>query len=273
VSEESRASAVWPTRICSFARNAPNGASESANWNRVESGECREPIRQSDRVGDIGAVEMAAFPTEGALMRFRRLLSTAAVLTALSAAGLLGFTSIASAQSDWVTLSVSGSGEQEVPAGSGEDGAKVTGSFQLNTDGELNYTVSVSGNSETITAGHIHRGAKGENGDVVVTLDNDAINDGTSATVEIDPGLAERIINNPENWYLNVHSDSFQPPSGVARGQLTGDPDKPDVINTGTGGQAADDGWAGTSVAVCGALVLLTSGGALFMRRRADRAR
>lgn len=205
-------------------------------------------------------------------MRFRRLLSTAAVLTALSAAGLLGFTSIASAQSDWVTLSVSGSGEQEVPAGSGEDGARVTGSFQLSTDGELNYTITVSGNSETITAGHIHRGAEGENGDVVVELDADAINDGDSATVEIEPDLAERIINNPENWYLNIHSDSFQPPSGVARGQLTGDRKAPKVINTGTGGQAAGNVWVGVAVTACGALVFFASAGALIRsRRRAGR--
>jgi hypothetical protein len=205
-------------------------------------------------------------------MRFRRLLSAAAVLAALSVAGLLGFTSIASAQSDWVTLSASGSGEEEVPAGSGEDGAKVTGSFQINTEGELNYTITVTGNSETITAGHIHRGAKGENGDVVVELDADAINDGTSATVEIDSALAERIINNPGNWYLNVHSESFEPPSGVARGQLTGDPDEPDVINTGTGGQAADQGSVGIAITACGALVLVASGGALVAaRRRAGR--
>jgi len=205
-------------------------------------------------------------------MRFRRLLGSAAVLTALSAAGLLGSTSIASAQSDWVTLSVSGSGEEEVPAGSGEDGARVTGSFQLNTDGELNYTITVTGNSETITAGHIHRGAKGENGDVVVELDADAINDGDSATVEIAPDLAERIINNPGNWYLNIHSESFEPPSGVARGQLTGDPDTPRVINTGTGGQAAQNGWVGIAVTAAGALVFFASAGALIRsRRRAGR--
>ena len=206
-------------------------------------------------------------------MRVRRLLGVGAVLTALSAAGLLGFTSIASAQSEWVTLSASGSGEEEVPAGSGEDGAKVTGSFQINTEGELNYTITVTGNSETINAAHIHRGAKGENGDVVIELDADAINDGKSASVEIERDLAERIIKNPGNWYVNVHSESFEPPSGVARGQLTGDPDKPDVINTGTGGQAANDGWTGTNAAVYGALVLLASGGALIMRRRADQAR
>jgi hypothetical protein len=206
-------------------------------------------------------------------MRVRRLLGVGAVLTALSAAGLLGFTSIASAQSEWVTLSASGSGEEEVPAGSGEDGAKVTGSFQISAEGEFNYTVTVTGNSEEITAGHIHRGAKGENGDVVIELDAEAINDGKSATVEIERDLAERIINNPGNWYVNVHSESFEPPSGVARGQLTGDPDKPDVINTGTGGQAADQWSTGTTVAVCGALALL-SGGALFMaRRRVIRAR
>jgi hypothetical protein len=206
-------------------------------------------------------------------MRFRRLLGAAAVLTAFSTAGLLGFASIASAQADWVTLSASGSGEEEVPAGSGEDGAKVTGSFQVSAEGEFNYTVTVTGNEEEITAGHIHRGAKGENGDVVIELDADAINDGKSGTVEIERDLAERIINNPGNWYVNVHSESFEPPSGVARGQLTGDPDKPDVINTGTGGQAANDGWTGANAAVYGALVLLASGGALIMRRRADQVR
>jgi hypothetical protein len=205
-------------------------------------------------------------------MKFRRLLSSAAVLTAVSAAGLLGFTSVASAQTDWVTLSASGSGDEEVPAGSGDDGATLTGSFQLSSEGELNYTVTVSGNSETITAAHIHRGAAGENGDVVVELDADAINDGESATVQIEKDLAERIINNPENWYINTHSKSFEPPSGVARGQLTADADEPNVINTGTGGQAADDGWAAGAVTVLGALVLVASGGTLIVaRRRAGR--
>jgi CHRD domain len=203
-------------------------------------------------------------------MRFRRLLGAAAVLTALSAAGLLGFTSIASAQSEWVTLSASGSGEEEVPAGSGEDGTKVTGSFQINTEGELNYTITVTGNSETINAAHIHRGVKGENGDVAVELDAEAVDEGKSATVEIDPALAKRIIDNPGNWYLNTHSESFEPPSGVARGQLTSDEDRPDVINTGSGGQAADGGRTGIGVTVAGALVLLASGGALIARRRAN---
>jgi CHRD domain-containing protein len=207
-------------------------------------------------------------------MRFRRLLSAAAVLTALSAAGLLGFTAVASAQSEWVTLSVSGSGEEEVPAGSGEDGAKVTGSFQISAEGEFNYTVSVTGNSEEITAGHIHRGAKGENGDLVVELDADAINARESATVEIEQDLAKRIIDNPGNWYLNIHSESFQSPKGVARGQLTGNPDEPEMINTGTGGQAADQGWAGITITVLGALVFLASSGALIAaRRRTDRPR
>jgi CHRD domain len=206
-------------------------------------------------------------------MRVRRLLGVGAVLTVLSAAGLLGFTSIASAQSEWVTLSASGSGEEEVPAGSGEDGAKVTGSFQISAEGEFNYTVSVTGNSEEITAGHIHRGAKGENGDVVIELDADAINDGKSGTVEIEQDLAKRIIDNPGNWYVNVHSESFEPPSGVARGQLTGDPDKPDVINTGTGGQAADNWSTGWTVAACGALALLSGVALITARRRVIRGR
>lgn len=213
-------------------------------------------------------------------MSVRRMIGAAAAVGVLSTATLIGFTAAASAQeygAKWVTLSASGSGDDEVPSGSGEKGTKITGSFQLKATGELNYTVTVTGNSETITAGHIHKGAAGANGDVVIPLDEAAINDGTSATTQVDPAVAERIIANPQNYYLNAHSPSWEPPTGVARGQLTGDAEQPNKIDTGNGGQAAAaDDAASTGVALAGAGVLLAGavGGAVAVRRRSstDRA-
>jgi hypothetical protein len=195
-----------------------------------------------------------------------------AAAVVLGGAAALTATPASATSSDWTTLTASGSGEEEVPAGSGEAGATVVGSFQLNTAGDLTYTVTVDGNSEEITAGHIHLGAAGVNGDVVVELDPAAINAGDTATTTIDPAVAGRILDNPENYYLNVHSASFAPPAGVARGQLVASAEAPEMIQTGTGGQAAerDAGPAGLAVlvlALAGASVVVVRA-TLAMRRR-----
>ncbi|HZG91737.1 MAG TPA: CHRD domain-containing protein [Pseudonocardia sp.] len=211
-------------------------------------------------------------------MTVRRLIGAASAVGVLSAAALLGAAGLASAQEEekeWFTLSASGSGEEEVPEGSGEEGADLTASISLTEDGEMTYTVSVTGNSEDITAAHIHKGREGENGDVVVELEAAAVNDGAAEKIEIEAGLAKRIIENPQNWYINTHSESFQPPSGVARGQLAGEDDaaKPTLINTGTGGQfaAADSGPDAVAVITGSVLVASAIGGAVVLRRRAGR--
>jgi len=137
----------------------------------------------------------------------------------------------------------------------------------------MTYTISVSGNSETISAAHIHKGKKGENGDVVIELDAEAIDEGKAAEVEVEPDLAKRIIDNPEGWYINTHSESFQPPSGVARAQLKSaeKEEKPDIIDTGDGGQFAA-AQAGPDAGAVAAGVLVIAGaaaGAVAFRRRA----
>lgn len=203
-------------------------------------------------------------------MTIRRLITKAAVAGMLGAAALLaaGAPAMASAGSGAVSLSATGSGENEVPAGSGEAGATVTGSFQLTPAGALTYTVRVAGNGEQVAAGHIHRGATGVNGDVVVPLDASAINAGASATTQLDAALAAEIIANPGDFYLNVHSASFS--GGLARGQLvTGAGAAPGSIDTGTGGQAAD-GAAGQAEWLIGGAIAVAAAGALVvgLRRR-----
>lgn len=205
-------------------------------------------------------------------MTVRRLIGAAAASTLLIAAMSTGGAAFGTARGDATSLSATGSGANEVPPGSGEEGTSVTGSFQLTPAGAMTYTVRVTGNGEPITAGHIHRGATGVNGDVVVPLDAAAISGGTSATAQVDPALAAEIIANPGGFYLNTHSASFAPPTGNARAQLATGSAAPGGIDTGTGGQAAAADDATAAWAVGGTALLVAAGGALVVtrRRRAD---
>jgi hypothetical protein len=70
---------------------------------------------------------------------------------------------------------------------------------------------------DTATAAHIHRGAAGANGPVVVTLAAPA--DGSSdGCVALTRALATELRSNPEGFYINVHNPVY--PGGAVRGQL-----------------------------------------------------
>ena len=209
-------------------------------------------------------------------MSVRRLIGAASAVGVFTAASLFGVSGLAFAQEEeeevkWFTFNATGSGDEEVPAGTGEKGTALVGSISLAEDGRMTYTIMVQGNEEELAAAHIHRGSKGENGGVVITLDLEAIRAKRSAEVQIDVGLARRIINNPGNWYINTHSESFQPPTGIARGQLVGEDDaeKPDRIDTGTGGQfAATQSRPDAGTIAAGALLIASAAGGAFVLRR-----
>ena len=77
-----------------------------------------------------------------------------------------------------------------------------------------------------ITAAHIHRGATGTNGAVVVNpmvkAGEIALSGGAGSFskmgVAVTPAVAQEIVNGPANFYFNVHSTMNG--GGVARGQL-----------------------------------------------------
>jgi hypothetical protein len=77
-----------------------------------------------------------------------------------------------------------------------------------------------------INAAHIHPGAVGVNGGVLVSTGlaggQVVLTNGsgtfTSPAVTVLPGVAQQIINTPEAFYFNVHSTTNA--GGVARGQL-----------------------------------------------------
>jgi hypothetical protein len=69
------------------------------------------------------------------------------------------------------------------------------------------------------TQSHIHEGAAGVAGPVVVPLDVDgfeAASEGCSSGQ--DAALLQRIIDNPAGFYVNVHTEAH--PGGAVRGQL-----------------------------------------------------
>jgi hypothetical protein len=81
------------------------------------------------------------------------------------------------------------------------------------------YSIIVN-NIGNPTAAHIHRGAAGVNGRIVVTLIAPNVgNPGLSRGCEVvGDALAEAIRNHPQRFYVNVHTGAF--PGGAVRGQL-----------------------------------------------------
>jgi hypothetical protein len=74
----------------------------------------------------------------------------------------------------------------------------------------------------TVTAAHIHSGAAGAPGPIVVPLfvgqSFAGTGDSRGCIRGVDSELTKDINQNPTNYYVNVHSSDFQP--GAIRGQL-----------------------------------------------------
>jgi len=112
------------------------------------------------------------------------------------------------------------SGANEVPPAD-PDG---TGTAAVTIDmpnGQICYMLSVQNIALPAVAAHIHRGAAGEKGAVVVpfNLAPDASGNAVSC-VKVDSALLNDIATNPAGFYVNVHSSEF--PDGAIRGQVSG---------------------------------------------------
>lgn len=136
------------------------------------------------------------------------------------------------------TYEASLSGNNEVPSVS----AGTTGGASVSFSGSTaNYSLDVF-NGNDITAAHLHCGASGVNGSIVVTLYHNASSvdvDGAIASGTISDGSIEATAENCspaihtvadlhealENGYIYVNAHSIQYPSGVSRGQLSGNGD------------------------------------------------
>lgn len=103
-------------------------------------------------------------------------------------------------------------GASEVPA----NGSTATGSANLsfNTTTKV-FTVTITYNGVTATAGHIHKAAVGVNGGVIFPITSLA-SPISYTSIPLDAAMEADL--NANLYYINIHSAAF--PGGEIRGQL-----------------------------------------------------
>ena len=109
-------------------------------------------------------------------------------------------------------------GANETPNPADPDGV---GFAVINIDqaaSTITFTAYVQ-NVAAINASHIHRGAAGVTGPVIIPFNQAFTNGVSSGTLTgIAPSLLAEVVANPPGYYFNVHNADF--PGGALRGQL-----------------------------------------------------
>ena len=114
------------------------------------------------------------------------------------------------------TYTVTMTGAQEVP-GPGDPNGTGTATVTVNVPQKrVCYELEVSGIAPA-TMAHIHVGARGVAGPIVVTLVPPTDGD-SEGCVDVTARLAAQILARPQQYYVNVHNAEFQ--AGAVRGQL-----------------------------------------------------
>lgn len=126
------------------------------------------------------------------------------------AAVALGLSAVCFAQSPSYRAALSGANEVPPNASIATGATAVT----INpTAGVLFWSTNSSIAQSAVTGHHIHRGAAGNNGPVVVNFAS-----AYTGTINIGTTLATEIVGNPGNFYVNLHTGTF--PGGEIRAQL-----------------------------------------------------
>jgi hypothetical protein len=140
----------------------------------------------------------------------KKLLAMAAVIA------LAGCAQVREKMPDWMpgsgAIKVSLSPAEEVPAAKSE--GKGSGSFRVAEDGTISGSVTTEGVKGTMA--HIHQGAKGVNGPVIIPLEKK----GDTYTVPDGKKLTQAQMDalKAGNLYVNVHSNEYK--GGEVRAQL-----------------------------------------------------
>ena len=103
--------------------------------------------------------------------------------------------------------------------GPGDPNGTGTATFKVYKT-KLCYTLSVM-NIKPATMAHIHQGAKGQTGPIVVPTDQSSFKlpmPTSSGCEAIPSSLSMQLRQNPSNYYVNVHNKPY--PEGAIRGQL-----------------------------------------------------
>ena len=124
---------------------------------------------------------------------------------------------------------------QEVPPITGlKAGANGSVTFDLTrnaqgaiTAGDVIFSFNYSfPGSATVTGLHVHQGAKGTNGSVVIgavlsandSADSDGVGNITSVVTGTSPATLQAILDNPRGYYVNLHTSAN--PNGALREQM-----------------------------------------------------
>ena len=144
--------------------------------------------------------------------------------------------------------------------GEGDADGSGSASITIDTDtGEVCWELSVE-NIGDVVASHIHVGAEGESGGVVVPLDVDGFSGTSEGCVDASDADLAAIVANPAGFYVNIHTAEFS--GGAIRGQLAA-----------AGGETPDTAMerqGGSPLAPLGLLLLVAgaaSGARLALRR------
>jgi hypothetical protein len=120
--------------------------------------------------------------------------------------------------SQGTALQVALVGEAETPAG--DPVATGTATVRLRAgQGQICYQIAAT-NLPPAAAAHIHRGAAGVAGPVLVPLTTPNAAGASSGCATAARSLVASILKAPASFYVNVHTQEF--PAGAIRGQLSG---------------------------------------------------
>jgi hypothetical protein len=147
-------------------------------------------------------------------MRSTRRLSISLSLALALSAGLM-FAGVVMAGGRPLTADLLGANERPVlgdPDGTGW----FSGTFNPGT-GEVCFAYEVTG-VDPLAAAHIHFAAAGSPGGVVIPMPPTSATGGSGCTTA-DRDLIVAILQNPSDYYFNVHNATY--PGGALRGQLS----------------------------------------------------
>jgi hypothetical protein len=137
-------------------------------------------------------------------MRTRPRVSLLLALT-LGLVASLALAGVVLAAETTLTATLAGVTEGDNPGD--EDGSGSATIVLDPAEGTACWTLEVA-DIEPVTQSHIHVGAEGESGDIVVNLDVDGFegsSEGCGEPME-DAAILQEIVDNPAGFYVNVHT-------------------------------------------------------------------
>ncbi len=159
-------------------------------------------------------------------MKQRRFASVSLVLVALvvAAFGLIANGGVAGADHGRGTLTTTLTGAEEFPSPGDPDGSGFA-VLRLNVEeNTICFQLIVRNIQFPTTGAHIHEAPAGAAGPVVQGLTppaqagSSSVGTSNGCVQPTDPTLVEDILQNPEDYYVNVHNTTFG--GGAVRGQL-----------------------------------------------------